>query len=53
VVLVVPEDDGDDALLYPGEIEPGYYTLGELVQLLRARALNPQAVYFIADLLEP
>lgn len=53
VVLVVPDYTGLEALPYPGDIKPGYYTMPELVALLRAHAHHPEAVHFIADMLEP
>ncbi len=37
---------------YPGNIQPGDYTLSGLVDLLRTHKDNPEAIQFIADMLE-
>lgn len=50
VLLIVPEHDGDAP--YPGDIEPGYYTRNETADLLREHRDCPEAVQFIADMLE-
>ena len=50
-ILLVP--DSEPGKQYPGAIEPGYYTLAELVELLREHKGNPDAIQFIADMLEP
>ena len=45
--------DSEEGGTYPGDIQPGYYNLMELVTLLRDCADEPDAIYFIADMLEP
>jgi len=50
--LIIPDYDPDDPQPYPGDIKPGYYTTNEVVQLLRDYRFNPDAVQFIADMLE-
>ncbi len=50
--LLVPEHDPDHAQPYPGDIEPGLYSMSGLVALLRQHAENPDAIHFIADMLE-
>lgn len=52
VVLMVPDYDPDDPEPYPGGIEPGYYTLSQFIALLRHHADNPEAIRFLADMLE-
>ncbi len=37
---------------YPGDIKPGAYTTNEVVALLRKHKHNPEAIQFIADMLE-
>ena len=50
--LQIPEhEDGPDGR-YPGDIEPGTYSLNEVVELLRKHKGNPDAIQFIADMLE-
>ncbi len=51
-MLLVPEYDPDDPQPYPGGIEPGVYFLSGLVALLREHAEDPEAIRFIADMLE-
>ncbi len=53
VALVVPPYDPAKLERYPGDIEPGYYNVTELVNLLRANSEDPQVILFIADMLEP
>jgi hypothetical protein len=48
-----PIPEPEEGATYPGDIQPGYYNLAELVGLLRDNANNPDAIYFIADMLEP
>jgi len=36
----------------PFDIEPGRYTVAELVELLRAHKNDPEAIQFIADMME-
>ena len=52
VFLVVPLPDPNDPKPYPGRIAPGDYTRNEVVELLRAHRENPNAIQFIADMLE-
>lgn len=37
---------------YPGEIKPGHYDHQQLVDMLREHRNNPEAILFIADMLE-
>jgi hypothetical protein len=49
--LIIPEDDeGDEP--YPGSIEPAHYDMAGLVALLRQHEHDPEAVQFLADMLE-
>lgn len=48
IVLVIPETWG----LPPHGIAPGRYTVTELAILLRQHKDDPQAIQFIADMLE-
>lgn len=50
--LVIPEYDTEDTRPYPGSIKPGEYAVNELVDMLRQNAHNPDAILFIADMLE-
>jgi len=50
--IMIPEYDPDDPKPYPGGIKPGYYLVNEFVQLLRDHRHDPDAIYFLADLLE-
>lgn len=36
----------------PHGIKPGNYTVNQICQLLRDNADNPQAIHFIADMME-
>jgi len=48
--VCIPEpDEGEE---YPGGIEPGDYDTNGIVELLRAHCNDPEAVYFIADMME-
>lgn len=50
--LTIPDlEQGDEP--YPGGIIPGVYDLEDIVELLRHHNGNPEAVQFIADMLEP
>jgi len=49
--LVVPDHDSDSEV-YPGGIEPGRYDINEVVELLRAHKHDPEAIQFIADMME-
>lgn len=51
-ILVIPDYDPYEPKPYPGGIVPGEYTLSGLVELLRKHKNNPEAIQFIADLLE-
>jgi hypothetical protein len=54
LTLVIPEHDPYESdAPYPGDIKPGTYTLQEVVDLLRQHKNNPDAVQFLADMLEP
>jgi len=51
--LLIPDYDPDEPEeAYPGGIEPGEYTRNEVVDMLRKNAQNPEAITFIADMLE-
>lgn len=50
--LLIPEYDVDDPRPYPGDIKPGQYDTKQLVDLLRRNAHDPQAILFLADMLE-
>lgn len=50
-ILLIP--DPEPGQQYPADIEPGYYTVPELVELLRNHKHTPEAIQFIADMLEP
>jgi hypothetical protein len=50
--LLIPDYDPQDPQSYPGDIKPGIYEDNEIVDLLRQHSHNPEAIYFIADLLE-
>jgi hypothetical protein len=50
--LLIPEYDPEDSQAYPGDIQPGIYEGNEIVELLREHCQNPEAIHFIADLLE-
>lgn len=49
-ILTIPEKDKEEP--YPGNIQPGEYSINEVVKLLRDNAENPEAIRFIADMLE-
>jgi hypothetical protein len=51
-VLLIPDYDPDNPEPYPGNIQPGQYTMSQLVRLLREHAEEPDAIRFIADMLE-
>jgi len=54
--LIIPEEEelptDQHAEPYPGGILPGHYPLNSVVELLRNHAEDPQAVRFIADMME-
>jgi hypothetical protein len=50
--LLIPEYDTEDPEPYPGDIKPGVYARNQVVELLRLNKGNPEAVQFIADMLE-
>jgi len=51
-ILLIPEYDPDNPEPYPGNIQPGQYTLSQLVGLVRKHTGDPDAIRFIADMLE-
>jgi hypothetical protein len=51
-VLLIPEYDPEDSQPYPGDIQPEEYGGNEIVELLREYAENPEAIRFIADMME-
>jgi len=51
LMLLIPEHDSDEEV-YPGSIEPGYYQGNQIVELLRDNKHDPEAIQFIADMLE-
>ena len=50
--LLIPEYDPDGPKPYPGDIKPGVYEGNEVVELLPQHSANPEAIWFIADMLE-
>ena len=48
--LLIP--DLEPGASYPGDITPGLYSHNEIVELLRLHQSNPDAIQFIADMLE-
>ena len=50
--LLIPEHDPNEPDPYVGDIKPGYYEGNQVVELLRQHADNPDAIMFIADMLE-
>jgi hypothetical protein len=50
IVLEVPEPEEGQS--NPGNIEPGRYTVAELVELLRGHKNEPETIQFIADMME-
>jgi hypothetical protein len=50
--LLIPDHDPEDPQPYPGDFQPGIYEGNEIVELLRQHADNPEAIRFIADMLE-
>lgn len=48
--VYIPEPDPGNK--YPGNIEAGDYDTNGIVRLLRKHSHDPDAVYFIADMLE-
>ena len=50
--LLIPDYGTDLTATYPGDIEPGQYRGNEVVDLLRLNKHNPEAIQFIADMLE-
>jgi hypothetical protein len=50
--LLIPDYDPNHPQPYPGDIQPGIYEDNEIVDLLSQHCHNPEAIYFIADLLE-
>jgi hypothetical protein len=52
--IVIPDHDYEDntSHKYPGDINPGYYSLAALVDLLRDNKNNPDVIQFIADMME-
>ena len=51
IVLIVPEY-GDDGNHYPGDIQPGHYDQQEVVELMRLHKHDPEAIQFLADMME-
>ncbi len=49
-MLLIPDAEDRKDLLYG--IEPGLYDRNGLVELLRAHRTNPDAIQYIADMLE-
>lgn len=50
--LLIPDYCPIDPKPYPGDIKPGYYTRDQAAGLLRKLSDNPQAIHFLADMLE-
>ena len=51
-VLLIPDYDSENPQPDPGDIQPGEYQGNEIVELLHQNADNPEAIRFIADMLE-
>lgn len=52
ILLIIPDYDEEQPETYPGGIKPGAYDTNEVVTILRENAYNPEAIRFIADMLE-
>ena len=51
--LLIPDYDEDvDEGEYPGGIQPGRYKWDAIVDLLRIHRGNPEAIQFIADMMD-
>ena len=51
--LCIPDyDEEEPEEEYPGGIQPGIYTRNQVVSLMRKHAENPEAIRFLADMLE-
>jgi hypothetical protein len=50
--LLFPDYDLEDPQPYPGDIQPGEYRGNEVVEVLRQRSVNSEAIRFVADVLE-
>ena len=50
--LLIPDCDPEDSQPYPGDIQPGIYEDNKILELLRQHCHNPEAIRFIADMLE-
>jgi hypothetical protein len=50
--LIIPHYYPMDSQPYAGDIQPGEYQGNEVIELLREHAHNPEAIRFIADMLE-
>lgn len=50
-VLLIPDYENNNDK-YPGDIKPGYYNRPQLLNLIIANRENPEALYFIADMLD-
>jgi hypothetical protein len=51
-ILLIPDFDPEEPEQYPGNIQPGYYNSEQMLQLIGANANNPQAILFIAEMLD-
>lgn len=49
--LLIPDLD-EAGQSYPGGIRPGRYDINQVVGLLRRHKENPEAVQFLADMME-
>ena len=50
-VLLIPEPEKPQESS-PYEIKPGYYTAKQMLELVNEHKFNPQAIQFLADMLE-
>ena len=50
-ILLIPDYENEEEV-YPGDIKPGVYSKYELAQMLRELQENPEAIQFLADMLE-
>jgi hypothetical protein len=51
-ILLIPDYNPEDPKPYRGDIQPGEYQGNEIVELLHQHGHDPEAIRFIADLLE-
>ena len=52
IELLIPEHEEGSDRRHPGGIEPRLYSHNEVIELLRTHKNDPDAIQFIADMLE-